>query len=148
MYKISIANIDDIREISSLASRIYIKYASNLDSDHGKKEILHYISEKQMLKRFSKKGSMMLICKIKKKIAGMIEMIYETHISLFFVDDSFFRKGVATALFEAMKSESKYEHYSVNASNYALSFYKKLGFIKTDKNIKEKDGVHFHPMIY
>ena len=40
------------------------------------------------------------------------------------------------------------EKYSVNASDYALEFYKKLGFIQITDSIKIENGVHFYPMLY
>lgn len=142
------ATLKDIKNMSLLASRIYLKYASYLDSEKGKKSILDYASEKEMTKRFSKKGSLFLVYKMQSNIIGMLEVRDNTHISMFFVDDNFFKKGIATSLFEKMKNILNYEHYSVNASEYALEFYKKLGFIKLSDDIKIEDGVHFHPMIY
>ena len=74
-------------------------------------------------------------------------MILE-HISLFFVDDKYFKFGIGKKLFEEVKNILELEKYSVNASDYALEFYKKLGFVQITDSIKIENGVHFYPMFY
>lgn len=149
MFKIERAKIGDIEKISDLVKRIYLKYNSNIDTEEGINNILSFISAKNMRLRFFTEGALMLIARDKNNdIVGVIELRNFEHISLFFVDDKYFKCEVGSKLFEEVKSILGQEKYSVNSSDYALEFYKKLGFIRIFDSIKIKNGVHFHPMIY
>ncbi|WP_302272722.1 GNAT family N-acetyltransferase [Brachyspira aalborgi] len=149
MFKIERAKINDIEEISDLVKRIYLKYNSKIDSEEGINNILTFISKENMQLRFYIEGALMLVARNKNnKIVGAIELKNFEHISLFFVDDKYFKFGIGKKLFEEVKNILKLEKYSVNASDYALEFYKKLGFIQITDSIKIEKGVHFYPMLY
>lgn len=148
-FKIERANINDIEEISDLVKRIYLKYNSKIDTEEGIKNILIFISAENMRLRFFIEGALMLVARDEnKKIIGVIELRNFEHISLFFVDDKYFKLGIGKKLFEEAKNIFGTEKYSVNASDYGLEFYKKLGFIQITDSIKIEKGVHFYPMIY
>lgn len=148
-FKIERANINDIEEISDLVKRIYLKYNSKIDTEEGIKNILIFISAENMRLRFFIEGALMLVARDEnKKIIGVIELRNFEHISLFFVDDKYFKLGIGKKLFEEAKNIFGAEKYSVNASDYGLEFYKKLGFIQITDSIKIEKGVHFYPMIY
>ena len=148
MFKIEKAKINDIEEISDLVKRIYLKYNSKIDSEEGINNILTFMSKENMRLRFYIEGALMLVARDKNnKIVGAIELKNFEHISLFFVDDKYFKFGIGKKLFEEVKNILKLEKYSVNASDYALEFYKKLGFVQITDSIKIENGVHFHPML-
>ena len=149
MFKIERAKINDIEEISDLVKRIYLKYNSKIDSEEGINNILTFMSKENMRLRFYIEGALILVARDKNnKIVGAIELKNFEHISLFFVDDKYFKFGIGKKLFEEVKNILKLEKYSVNASDYALEFYKKLGFIQITDSIKIEKGVHFYPMLY
>lgn len=70
------------------------------------------------------------------------------HISLLFVEPQYHHQGIASSLLESYFAVAKklgVDRISVNASPYAVPFYKKLGF----KNIQSevvKDGIRYTPM--
>ena len=149
MFKIERAKINDIEEISDLVKRIYLKYNSKIDSEEGINNILTFMSKENMRLRFYIEGALMLVARDKNnRIVGAIELKNFEHISLFFVDDKYFKFGIGKKLFEEVKNILKLEKYSVNASDYALEFYKKLGFVQITDSIKIENGVHFYPMFY
>lgn len=149
MFKIERAKINDIEEISDLVKRIYLKYNSKIDSEEGINNILTFMSKENMRLRFYIEGALMLVARDKnKKIVGAIELKNFEHISLFFVDDKYFKFGIGKKLFEEVKNILELEKYSVNASDYALEFYKKLGFVQITDSIEIENGVHFYPMLY
>lgn len=149
MFKIERAKINDIEEISNLVKRIYLKYNSKIDSEEGINNILTFISKENMRLRFYIEGALILVARDKNnKIVGAIELKNFEHISLFFVDDKYFKFGIGKKLFEEVKNILKLEKYSVNASDYALEFYKKLGFVQITDSIEIENGVHFYPMLY
>ena len=149
MFKIEKAKIDDMEEISDLVKRIYLKYNSKIDTEEGIKNILIFVSAENMRLRFYIEGALMLVARDENNdIVGMIELKNFEHISLFFVDDKYFKCNIGKKLFEETKNIFGCEKYSVNSSDYALEFYKKLGFIQITDSIKIEKGVHFYPMIY
>ena len=149
MYKIEKAGIENIDDISILAKNIYLKYNSNLDSKEGIDSVLMFMSSDNMRLRYYIEGSLILIAKNEENsIIGMLEITNYDHISLFFVDDRYFKLGIARSLFNEAKNILNLDRYTVRASHYALEFYKKLGFIELYNDIQEENGVHFHYMIY
>ncbi|TXJ41447.1 GNAT family N-acetyltransferase [Brachyspira pilosicoli] len=149
-FEIKKAKLEDLEEISNLAKRIYLKYNSSLDTDEGINNILAFINYDNILMRTYIDGSLILKAKDIKKniIIGFIEIRNYNHISLLFIDDEYFRLGVAKKLFEQVKDMMPSDKYSVNSSDYAIEFYKKLGFVAIYDDIKIENGVHFHPMIF
>ncbi|WP_295158944.1 GNAT family N-acetyltransferase [uncultured Brachyspira sp.] len=150
MFEIQRAGIENIDDISILAKNIYLKYNSNLDTKEGIDNVLKFISADSMRLRFYMQGSLMLTAINNKEntIIGMLEIINYDHIALFFVDDRYFRLGIAGNLFNEAKNILNLDRYTVKSTHYALEFYKKLGFIKLYNDIQEENGVHFHYMIY
>ncbi|MEI0581348.1 GNAT family N-acetyltransferase [Brachyspira pilosicoli] len=149
-FEIKKAQTEDLHEISNLAKKIYLKYNSSLDTDEGKSNILTFINYDNILMRTYIDGSLILkAIDIKKNaIIGFIEIRNYNHISLLFIDDEYFRLGLGKELFEKVKDIIKSDKYSVNSSDYAVEFYKKLGFVAIYDTIKIENGVHFHPMIF
>ena len=149
MFKIERAGLENLEEVSILAKNIYLKYNSNLDTKEGIENVLMFISFDSMKVRFFMEGSLILTAKDDNDIiVGMLEITNYDHISLFFVDDKHFKLGIATQLFEEAKNRLKSDKYTVKSSNYALEFYKKLGFVQLFNDIQIENGVHFHYMIY
>lgn len=70
------------------------------------------------------------------------------HISLLFVEPEYHHQGIATSLlkmyFDSMRALGC-DKMSVNASPFAVPFYKKLGFVKVTSEVS-KDGIRFTPM--
>ncbi|WP_028329363.1 GNAT family N-acetyltransferase [Brachyspira alvinipulli] len=149
MFKIERASLENLEDVSILAKNIYLKYNSNLDTKEGIENVLMFISFENMKVRFFMEGSLILTAKDDNDIiVGMLEITNYDHISLFFVDDKHFKLGIATQLFEEAKNILKSDKYTVKSSNYALEFYKKLGFVQLFNDIQIENGVHFHYMIY
>lgn len=69
------------------------------------------------------------------------------HLSLFFVDGRFHRRGIGKKLFETVLRSSSSGSLSVNSSPYAAEVYRHLGFSGTDPE-QFKNGIRFIPMKY
>ena len=72
------------------------------------------------------------------------------YVSMLFVDGSYHRRGIATALMGTMVCELKlrgFNKITVNSSPYGLPFYRHFGFAPTGPGQK-KDGFIFTPMEY
>jgi len=78
--------------------------------------------------------------KIDGKIIGALEIANKRRIQNFFVRKEFHKKGIGRKLFNFsiqyfIKNGIKLSGYIVCASDYAINFYKKLGFIGDGKNL-------------
>ena len=67
------------------------------------------------------------------------------HICFFFVDGSYHRRGIGTALFRHLRGVYPHETITLNSSPYGLPFYQALGFIPTEAE-KTVSGIRFTPM--
>ena len=79
-------------------------------------------------------------------LAGMIATRNGgAHISLFFVDSRFQRRGVGRALFNRVLADCAEDTLTVHSSPYAKPVYERLGF--TDICGEQlQDGIRYYPM--
>ena len=133
-------------EISDLILRVFDEFIGYEYSEKGKNTFRGYVSSQSISDRF-RKGNMLLTCRIDNSIAGIIEVRDNNHISLFFVDPAYQKRGIGKALMHEVfkRLTGKTETISVNSSKYAEPVYKKLGFKRTG-SLQEKDGIIFIPM--
>lgn len=68
------------------------------------------------------------------------------HISLFFINPKYHRKGIGSILFDYAYSNHKVTPITVNSSSFAVRFYENLGFTKTAEE-QETNGLRYTPMI-
>ena len=85
------------------------------------------------------------------KLAGMIELRGDNHISMLYVDKAFHRQGIAeelvkNALREVSAGKQISDDITVNSSRYAVPFYESLGFIQYEEE-KSVYGVIHTPML-
>ena len=84
------------------------------------------------------------------RIIGMIDILDNHHISLFFVSKDCHRFGVGRKLIEnAIAHCSEKQHHQleidVNSSTYAVETYRKLGFVQISEE-QVINGIRFVPM--
>ena len=81
-----------------------------------------------------------------EKIIGVIATRNNgNHITLFFVDGKYHKKGIGKKLFEKVLKNATSKVITVNSSVYAVEVYHKLGFIDADTE-KVDNGIRFTPM--
>lgn len=68
------------------------------------------------------------------------------HISLFFINPKYHRKGIGRILFDYAYLNQKVSPITVNSSSFAVRFYENLGFTKTAEE-QENNGLRYTPMI-
>ena len=83
-------------------------------------------------------------------LAGVVIMRGVSHISLFFIDGAYHRRGIGTALFESLLNAVKSENpevkaITVHSSPYGAPFYHRLGFEDTGEE-QLQNGIIFTPM--
>jgi GNAT superfamily N-acetyltransferase len=84
-----------------------------------------------------------------ESVAGVAAIRSNAHLYYLFVGKPHHRTGLARRLWSKVMAESielgNPGRFTVNASNYALPAYEKLGFRRTEPT-KETDGVLYNPM--
>lgn len=80
-------------------------------------------------------------------LVGMLAMRSSNHISLFFVDERFQRRGIGRTLFNFVRENASSGVITVHSSPYAKPIYEKLGFTAiSDEQLS--DGIRYVPMKY
>ena len=83
------------------------------------------------------------------ELAGVAAIRSNRHLYYLFVGKPFQRMGLARRLWMQVNEESlalgNPGDFTVNASNYAVAAYERLGFRRTEPT-KEKNGVLYNPM--
>jgi ribosomal protein S18 acetylase RimI-like enzyme len=87
---------------------------------------------------------------IAESIAGMIAVRNGNHVSLLFVEPSLHGRGIGRRLFESVLAQMRQrlpglERVTVNSSDYAVPFYRALGF-ETIGRAYYKRGMRITPM--
>ena len=142
------AEADDWEEAMELAWRTFLKFEAPDYSKEGTEHFLEFISGQELYKMFLCGEYKLLVARDEKKIVGVASLRTGSHISLLFVDEHYHKQGIATRLVAALQREfmtGECVQLTVNAAPYAVGFYEKLGFIKTD-DFKTADGITYLPM--
>lgn len=133
---------DETPEALDLAWEVFLKFEAPEYSDEGIAEFKNTIDNAQKLRLMKFYGAF-----DNDELVGTLAMRDGNHISLFFVNEKYHRKGVGKKLFETMKNDYDIKAFTVNSSPYAVEIYSKLGFIKTDCE-KITNGIRYTPMKY
>ena len=133
-------------EICSLAIRVFNQFVAHQYSEQDKKAFLKYVEPKCLSKRFYE-DSFVLVAAIKEEIVGMIELVSNSRISLFFVEGHLQKIGIGKELLKKSVEICRIKNpvlteISVNSSPNAMDIYKKLAFSVMDSD-KEKNSIRF-----
>lgn len=127
----------------SLVWKGFLDFEADDYSEEGVKNFKEFINNKQAIKRLKIFGAY-----IDDYLVGIIATRNEnSHISLFFVDENYQKRGIGRRLFEKVIRSTESLAITVNSSPFAVEIYRKLGFIAMDKE-QLKDGIIFVPMKY
>lgn len=142
----------DLFEASNLIWHVFNEFEAPVYCNQGILTFKEFIKPENLYKN-NETGSMKFWgCFDEQKLVGIIASRGGCHISLLFVMKEYQHKGIATKLFNELKSEvinsnRNTEFITVNSSPFAVKIYEQLGFIATDKELI-LDGLRFTPMKY
>jgi len=128
--------------IIKLALSVFMEFEAPDYSEEGVRAFKAFLSDREMLSLFTIYGAFENGIPL-----GMLAARDGIHISLFFVDGGYQRKGIGTALFRHFLSEFHPDTVTVNAAPPALPFYRHLGFMETNSETLE-NGIRYTPMRY
>ena len=145
------ATADDIQPAFELALRVFMEYEAPDYGQEGENHFCEDAEAKMANPDLYLSGKRLLFIALDgEKIIGMIESREIGHVAMLFVDGTYHRQGIATALMDTMICALKlrgYDHIGVNSSPYGLPFYLQYGFKPIDVE-QHKDGFIFTPMEY
>lgn len=144
-FQIRKAKIEDILLINQLIKMVFAQDIKTEMTTVGKREFIKFIAP-DALKSRMEMGSQVWIGEINQQIIGMIEFIYDNHITLYFVDSAYQGQGLGKALFNQVKTVAK-EPITANSSAFALPIYLKLGFLQNGSPIT-RNGITTYPVIF
>ena len=148
-YMISaVTDREKIREAFELAQDVFMMYEAPTFIKRGTESFLGFLWGKRVQEMLDEGTFRVWVCHLDGKLAGMIALRDNSHISLLFVKGNFHRQGVGRMLYEmakihALTSGSRF--ITVNASEYGIPFYRAMGFHETDMQ-RTSDGIIYTPM--
>ncbi len=132
-------NKDEIGNALQLVWNVFLEYEASDYSQDGLDEFYKTINSDNFISKLSIFGAF-----LKEELIGVIATRNENnakHISLFFVDGKYQRKGVGKQLFQSVKTEKM----TVHSSPYAIVIYQRLGFKPLGAE-QIVNGLRFTPM--
>ncbi|WMI80012.1 GNAT family N-acetyltransferase [Anaerotignum sp. MB30-C6] len=126
-----------------LVLSVFMQYEAPEYSEQGIKTFTDFINSKECIDGLELHGAF-----DGEEIVGVIATRNNgKHISLFFVDGRYHRRGIGRKLFETIVKKISGEKITVNSSPYAVEVYKKLGFVP-DSDEQLTDGLRYTPMTF
>ena len=128
---------------------VFNEFVAPQYSEEGIKEFLKYLEPHYLSERCQEDDFVLLATSV-GRIVGMIELVKNSHISLFYTDGRLHGIGNGRELLKrsleiCMKNEPALTEITVNSSPNAVNIYEKLGFSVT-KAEQIKNGIRFIPM--
>lgn len=145
---ISNATISDWEPAMELSWKTFLKFEASEYGKEGTDSFLEFVSSEKLFEMFKNGDYKVIVAKDQNDIIGVASLRSKNHISLLFVDERYHRTGVGKALLSFLQdSLPKGEtEMTVNAAPFAVGFYEKIGFVKSDE-LKKADGIVFQPMV-
>lgn len=132
--------------ICNLVAITFNEFIAPEFSEEGVEEFFKYANPHAFKKRMES-GYLSMVSETNGKLAGMIEIKGNSHISMLYVDKTFHRRGIARRLIKnSMHILGASSDITVNSSRYAVPFYESLGFIQFEEE-KTIYGVIHVPMM-
>lgn len=148
-YVIKNIKFDRIKEALELVKDVFMEFDAPDYTPQGIEEFINQIIENEtFINRFATGEQIMIGAFSDNQIIGVLAISIRNHISLVFVDKKYHRLGIASKLFDEIQSKLKLKDagsITLNSSPYAVSFYKKIGFVATDVE-QVKNGIRYTPM--
>lgn len=150
-FEIRFARQDEWEDAMGLAWKTFLEFEAADYSPEGVRSFEDFITDTG-LKRMFEQGTYLMMTAYKAgRMAGMITLRNEIHISLLFVDKKWHRCGIGRALIGEMagyvQKEFGKSRMTVNASPYGVAFYHRIGFRDLGPKRKQ-DGIIYTPMEY
>lgn len=144
--EISRLDLSELSEAKKLVKKVFMTFEAPDYSKEGVAHFLTYLDEELEMELAA--NQVQVWCgKDAQQIVGLLAVRLPAHVALLFVDEAYYRQGIAKQLFQEMLSELIPEQITVNSSPYAVPIYERLGF-QIEGNEKTVSGIRFQSMVY
>ena len=136
-------------EVSRLATSVFLEFVAPDFLQKGIEEFIKQSTQEAISER-SKENNCFMVAKDHKKIIGVIGLRDCRHIAMLFVEKDYQNKGIGKKLVEKsitllQAANPDLKELTVSAAPKSLSFYERIGFLKTGPE-KLENGMSFTPM--
>ncbi len=139
----------DAARVSRLLLEISEEFISGELSEIGKQNLISEFAVEKITEKLTANNFRFYLAEDSDDVIGVIAVQGNKHLCYLFVAKSHHRQGISRALWERAKSKSLPFNdsgvFTVNASNYAVKAYERLGFVLKGMT-QEKNGVLYNPM--
>ncbi len=129
--------------------RTFLKYEGNDYSQEGIKNFFDFITDDGLYASFLKGEYQMMVALVNGEVIGAGSLRSRNHLSLLFVDERYHRMGVGSSILrrlcDYLKTEAGERRMSLQASPYAVDFYRKQGFHQVEPEM-EYSGIRVTAM--
>ncbi|EOS28771.1 hypothetical protein C807_03292 [Lachnospiraceae bacterium 28-4] len=148
-YEIRMAYQGEWEEAMALAWKTFLEFEADDYSPEGIRSFEDFITDSTLRRMFIMGAYQMFVAMDGSKMAGMITVRSNSHISLLFVDKEYHRKGIGKALMEGLcgylRTELDIRRVTVNASPFGTEFYHRIGFTDLESE-QTSSGIRYTPM--
>lgn len=129
--------------------KTFLKYEGNDYSPEGVRHFFEFITDDDLYISFLKGEYQMMVALAGGEVIGAGSIRSRNHLSLLFVDERFHHMGVGSAILgklcNYLKTEAGECRMSLQASPYAVDFYRKQGFCQVKPEM-EYSGIRVTAM--
>ena len=126
-----------------MALSVFMKYEAPDYTEEGIEAFKKIMTDEDYIKKIRCYGA---FDDESNQLVGMIATRNDgNHITLFFVDGNYHRRGIGRGLMNLAVQDNKTGKITVNSSPYAVEIYKRLGFIAKGPE-EVSDGIRYTPM--
>ena len=148
---IKVLTISDMPNALAIAHHAFEKFIAPDYTEEGKDEFYKFASIENFAGNMQSDNYYVWGACIEDQIAGVAALRNENCVAIFSVHESYHLRGIGKRLMHTLKSYAK-ENYSrefitVNASNYAVPVYEKLGFVRVSET-QNINGVVSNPRLF
>lgn len=148
-YEVRMAYANEWEDAMALAWKTFLQFEAKDYEPEGVKSFEDFITDNTLHRMFIMGAYQMFVALDGGRMAGMITVRSNSHISLLFVDAEYHKRGIGRALMTHLcgylKEELGIRRVTVHASPYGVGFYHKLGFHDLLPEQKS-EGIRYTPM--
>lgn len=149
-YEIRWARENEWAPAMQMVWRTFLEYDGKDYSEEGIKNFFDFITDNELYASFLKGEYQMMVALDKGRIIGAGSLRNRNHLSLLFVDGTYHRMGIGSAILirlcDYLEQEMGERYMSLKAAPYAVNFYRKLGF-QTVRPEEEISGIRVTTMV-
>lgn len=140
----------ELTMVTSLVWNVFSEFVAPGYAEEGVETFKKFIKPEELEKFIGSGRFFILGSFVKGKLAGILAMRDNNHVSMFFVEKEFHSKGIGRMLLDeailiCVSKDPELNEVTVNSSPYAVDIYRKLGFEKEGEETV-KNGISYIPM--